>query len=131
MNQNRIGFIGLGNMGGRMTRRLVDAGIAVLGFDTVADRIAAAGAQPGSKLRDVMAFADVMMMSLPDSKVVEAVVATWCISRRRSARRPGRKRWRKQTIRRACSADSAQATVAPLTRLAHIRLSALSIGTMR
>ena len=46
MNQNRIGFIGLGNMGGRMTRRLVDAGIAVLGFDTVKDRIAATGAQP-------------------------------------------------------------------------------------
>jgi 3-hydroxyisobutyrate dehydrogenase len=74
MNQNRIGFIGLGNMGGRMTRRLVDAGIAVLGFDAVADRIAATGAEPAGTLRDVMSFADVVMMSLPDSKVVEAVV---------------------------------------------------------
>ena len=74
MNQNRIGFVGLGNMGGRMTRRLVDAGIAVLGFDTVAERIAAAGAESAGTLRDVMAFADVVMMSLPDSKVVEAVV---------------------------------------------------------
>ena len=34
MNKERIGFIGLGNMGGRMARRLVDAGIAVLGYDT-------------------------------------------------------------------------------------------------
>ena len=74
MNQNRIGFIGLGNMGGRMTRRLVDAGIAVLGFDTVKDRIAATGAEPAGTLRDVVAFADVVMMSLPDSKIVEAVV---------------------------------------------------------
>ncbi|MEH3065610.1 MAG: MFS transporter [Methylobacterium radiotolerans] len=34
MNGNRIGFIGLGNMGGRMTRRLTGAGIDVVGFDT-------------------------------------------------------------------------------------------------
>lgn len=74
MNQERIGFIGLGNMGGRMTRRLVDAGIAVLGFDTVAERIAATGAERAANVRDAVAFADVVMMSLPDSKVVEAVV---------------------------------------------------------
>lgn len=74
MNQERIGFIGLGNMGGRMTRRLVDAGIAVLGFDTVAERIAATGAERAGNVRDAVAFADVVMMSLPDSKVVEAVV---------------------------------------------------------
>ncbi|WP_144150214.1 NAD(P)-dependent oxidoreductase [Paraburkholderia sp. BCC1885] len=74
MNQERIGFIGLGNMGGRMTRRLVDAGIAVLGFDTVAERIAATGAERAGSVRDAVAFADVVMMSLPDSKVVEAVV---------------------------------------------------------
>ena len=29
MNKDRIGFIGLGNMGGRMTRRLLDAGIGL------------------------------------------------------------------------------------------------------
>ncbi|CAG4897698.1 NAD(P)-dependent oxidoreductase [Paraburkholderia gardini] len=74
MNKERIGFIGLGNMGGRMTRRLVDSGIAVLGYDTAPGRIAAAGAQPAGTLRDVLAYADVVMMSLPDSNVVEAVV---------------------------------------------------------
>ncbi|CAG4904478.1 NAD(P)-dependent oxidoreductase [Paraburkholderia gardini] len=74
MNKERIGFIGLGNMGGRMTRRLVDSGIAVLGYDTAPGRIAAAGAQPAGTLRDVFAYADVVMMSLPDSNVVEAVV---------------------------------------------------------
>jgi 3-hydroxyisobutyrate dehydrogenase len=74
MNKERIGFIGLGNMGGRMTRRLVDAGIAVLGYDTMRERIDAAGAKAAGTIGDVIAYADVVMMSLPDSKVVEAVV---------------------------------------------------------
>ena len=73
MNQDRIGFIGLGNMGGRMARRLVDAGIAVLGHDTDPTRAAAAGAQALATIREVMAGADVVLLSLPDSKVVEAV----------------------------------------------------------
>ncbi|MDJ1657144.1 NAD(P)-binding domain-containing protein, partial [Raoultella sp. Ech2A] len=33
MPGKKLGFIGLGNMGGRMTRCLVDAGIEMLGFD--------------------------------------------------------------------------------------------------
>lgn len=74
MNKERIGFIGLGNMGGRMTRRLVDAGIAVLGYDTVPERISAAGARAAATIGEAVAHADVVMMSLPDSKVVEAVV---------------------------------------------------------
>ena len=74
MNTERIGFIGLGNMGGRMTRCLVDAGINVLGFDPVAERAAAAGASAAASLADVMGYADVVMLSLPDSKVVESVV---------------------------------------------------------
>jgi len=74
MNTERIGFIGLGNMGGRRTRCLVDAGINVLGFDPVAERAAAAGASAAASLADVMGYADVVMLSLPDSKVVESVV---------------------------------------------------------
>ncbi|MFM0167754.1 NAD(P)-dependent oxidoreductase [Paraburkholderia sediminicola] len=74
MNKERIGFIGLGNMGGRMTRRLVDSGIAVLGYDTVRERIDTAGAKAAGTVGEVIAYADVVMMSLPDSKVVEAVV---------------------------------------------------------
>jgi 3-hydroxyisobutyrate dehydrogenase len=57
-----------------MARRLVDAGIAVLGYDTAPERVKAAGAQAAASVADVMKFADVVMMSLPDSKVVEAVV---------------------------------------------------------
>lgn len=74
MNKERIGFIGLGNMGGRMTRRLVDAGIAVLGYDAAPQRVAEAGAKVAGSIEEVVKFADVVMMSLPDSKVVETVV---------------------------------------------------------
>lgn len=74
MNTTRIGFIGLGNMGGRMTRRFVDAGIEVLGFDAAPERAAAAGARAAQSIAEVVGFADVVLLSLPDSKVVEAVV---------------------------------------------------------
>lgn len=74
MNTTRIGFIGLGNMGGRVTRRFVDAGIEVLGFDAAPERAAAAGARAAQSIAEVVGFADVVLLSLPDSKVVEAVV---------------------------------------------------------
>jgi 3-hydroxyisobutyrate dehydrogenase len=73
MNNKRIGFIGLGNMGGRMTRRLVDAGIEVLGYDTAADRARACGARPAKSVREVVEGSDIVLLSLPDSPVVEAV----------------------------------------------------------
>ncbi|QYD69712.1 NAD(P)-dependent oxidoreductase [Paraburkholderia edwinii] len=74
MNKERIGFIGLGNMGSRMTRRIVDAGIAVLGYDTVVERVKDAGARSAASIREVVESADLVLLSLPDSKVVEAVV---------------------------------------------------------
>jgi 3-hydroxyisobutyrate dehydrogenase len=74
MNKDRIGFIGLGNMGGRMTRRLVDAGIEVLGYDAVPERAQAVGARAAGSVREVVDHADVVLLSLPDSKVVESVV---------------------------------------------------------
>ena len=43
-----VGFIGLGNMGGRMTRRIVDAGIEVLGFDAKPENIGPSGATPAA-----------------------------------------------------------------------------------
>ncbi|GAA4155501.1 NAD(P)-dependent oxidoreductase [Phytohabitans flavus] len=70
----RVGFVGLGNMGGRMTRRLVDAGTPVLGFDTDPERAAAAGASLAGSVQAVAEESDVVLLSLPDSPVVEAVV---------------------------------------------------------
>jgi 3-hydroxyisobutyrate dehydrogenase len=74
MNTDRIGFIGLGNMGARMTRRLLGAGLTVLGYDTVPGRVTAAGAQLARSVREVTEFADVVMLSLPDSTIIESVV---------------------------------------------------------
>ncbi|MET3412522.1 NAD(P)-dependent oxidoreductase [Methylobacterium sp. 1030] len=74
MNGNRIGFIGLGNMGGRMTRRLTCAGIDVVGFDTDREAAARWGATDAASIAAVVGETDVVLMSLPDSKVVERVV---------------------------------------------------------
>lgn len=69
-----IGFIGLGNMGGRMTRRIVDSGIPVLGFDAAPAAIEASGARAAADAAEVAGASDIVFLSLPDSKVVEAVV---------------------------------------------------------
>jgi len=70
----RIGFIGLGNMGGRMTRRLVDAGRTVLGYDPAEGAAQRAGATPAASVREVVEGSDHVLLSLPDSRAVEAVV---------------------------------------------------------
>ncbi|GAA4932889.1 3-hydroxyisobutyrate dehydrogenase [Actinomycetospora succinea] len=66
-----VGMIGLGNMGGRMARRLVDAEWEVVGYDPVAScdgvEVAASPAAVAEKCRTVL-------LSLPDSTVVEPVV---------------------------------------------------------
>ncbi|ABQ29016.1 NAD(P)-dependent oxidoreductase [Acidiphilium cryptum] len=69
-----IGFIGLGNMGGRMTRRLIGRGYRVLGHDRAANLAAELGAEPAGSIGAVMEQAAVILLSLPDSRVVEAVV---------------------------------------------------------
>ncbi|RWZ52463.1 NAD(P)-dependent oxidoreductase [Labedella phragmitis] len=69
-----IGFIGLGNMGGRMARCITAAGVPVLGFDTRAESISGAGADAAASAVDVVAASDVVLLSLPDSRVVEAIV---------------------------------------------------------
>lgn len=68
-----VGMIGLGNMGGRMARRIVDSGTAVVGFDPVADP-GASGAERAASPADVARRCRVVLLSLPDSTVVEPVV---------------------------------------------------------
>jgi 3-hydroxyisobutyrate dehydrogenase-like beta-hydroxyacid dehydrogenase len=70
----RIGFVGLGNMGGRMSACIVRSGREVLGYDVRAGNIAAAGAKAAGSVGEVTDGSDVLLMSLPDSDVVEAVV---------------------------------------------------------
>jgi 3-hydroxyisobutyrate dehydrogenase len=74
VSEERIGFVGLGNMGGRMARRIVDAGVPVAGFDVRADNIIDAGARALPNPGAVMSESDIVLLSLPDSSVVEAVV---------------------------------------------------------
>ncbi len=74
MTDATIGFIGLGNMGGRMTRCITGAGREVIGFDAHTPNIEAAGATAVGSAAEVTDRADIVFLSLPDSRVVEAVV---------------------------------------------------------
>lgn len=65
----RIGFIGLGNMGGRMAACIVRSGHAVLGYDLHATELKTA-----ESVAEVTDGSDIVLLSLPDSHVVEAVV---------------------------------------------------------
>ncbi|MFC5137029.1 NAD(P)-dependent oxidoreductase [Actinomycetospora rhizophila] len=66
-----VGMIGLGNMGGRMARRLVDAGWEVVGYDPVAE---VTGVELVAGPAAVAERCPVVLLSLPDSTVVEPVV---------------------------------------------------------
>jgi 3-hydroxyisobutyrate dehydrogenase-like beta-hydroxyacid dehydrogenase len=70
----RVGIVGLGNMGGRIARRVVAAGYRTSGFDVDAGRAAAAGVEPAATVGELVDASDVVLLSLPDSTVVETVV---------------------------------------------------------
>jgi 3-hydroxyisobutyrate dehydrogenase len=74
MEHRSVGFVGLGNIGGRVASRLVANGVAVRGYDREADNAAAAGARAAASPAAVARECDVVLLSLPDSPVVEAVV---------------------------------------------------------
>jgi 3-hydroxyisobutyrate dehydrogenase-like beta-hydroxyacid dehydrogenase len=63
-----IGFIGLGNMGFPMARRLIDANHEVIAFDTnsaTLERVVVLGAQGASSAREVADRAETVLASLP------------------------------------------------------------------
>ena len=82
MPKATLGFIGLGNMGAPMVRRLANAGHAVVAYDAragVADSLAAEAGNNGlvqaaASLAEVGHAAEIVITMLPDSKVVHAVV---------------------------------------------------------
>lgn len=73
-NERSVGFIGLGNMGRRMTRRLVDAGVSVLGYDVHTEVVTRTGATTAGSVAEVAKDSDVILLSLPNTAVVESVV---------------------------------------------------------
>ena len=69
----KIGFIGLGTMGGQMARRLVEQGYTVRGYDPSAERAAqakAAGVILDTSPGRVAAASDFVLSSLPDPAAV-------------------------------------------------------------
>ena len=73
----KAGFIGLGMMGGPMCRNLIKKGNPTLVYDLNAEAVArakSAGATAAASAKDVAARSDVVFLSLPMPKDVEAVV---------------------------------------------------------
>jgi 3-hydroxyisobutyrate dehydrogenase-like beta-hydroxyacid dehydrogenase len=73
----RAGFVGLGNIGRPMARRLVEGGLATTVFDVVPDAVAElekAGARAASSARAVAEAADVVGVCVRDDADVRAVV---------------------------------------------------------
>jgi 3-hydroxyisobutyrate dehydrogenase len=72
-----VGFVGLGNMGGPMSARLVGAGYHVTGFDvaeTARVALAEAGGDPAPDLAGAVAGAHIVVLMLPNSDIVSATV---------------------------------------------------------
>ncbi len=86
----RIGYLGLGLMGGAMTRHLVSKGYEVTGFDPVAEKRDAAnknGVRVVMHARDVVPEADFILLNLPTTEaVLDAVFGTEGIAASLSAR---------------------------------------------
>jgi 3-hydroxyisobutyrate dehydrogenase-like beta-hydroxyacid dehydrogenase len=73
-----IGFIGLGQMGFPMARRLIDAGHDVIAFDTrseALDGLVVRGARPASSPKEVAECAETVLASLPSPNAAVDVAA--------------------------------------------------------
>ncbi len=76
MAAGRVGFVGVGMMGGRMAARLLDAGFELTIFDTSEAALApllARGAQRAASPTAVASAAETVLASLPTPPVVRAV----------------------------------------------------------
>jgi 3-hydroxyisobutyrate dehydrogenase-like beta-hydroxyacid dehydrogenase len=67
-------MVGLGNMGGRIARRVRDGGRTIVGFDVDDEQAARSGVDTADSVGALFEVADVVFFSLPDSTVIERVV---------------------------------------------------------
>ncbi len=78
-NENtRLGFIGLGNMGSRMVRRLLEHGYQVIAYNRNRDGAEALvkyGATVADSIAELASKVDVVVSSLPDDNAVKSVYA--------------------------------------------------------
>ena len=76
MSEKRLGFVGVGRMGGRMAHRLIEAGYALKIFDTNEEALRSLvdkGAERAESPAVVASAAEMVLASLPTPPVVEAV----------------------------------------------------------
>jgi 3-hydroxyisobutyrate dehydrogenase-like beta-hydroxyacid dehydrogenase len=72
----RVGFLGMGTMGGPMARRLVQSGFSVTGYDVSAERGKAAAKDGVTIAKSPAAAAetaDVVLSSLPNPAAIRSV----------------------------------------------------------
>ncbi|WP_199182572.1 NAD(P)-dependent oxidoreductase [Cryobacterium sp. N19] len=76
-DKRTVAFIGLGNMGLPMASRLIKGGYNVVGFDLSPDakeKLTEAGGRPVHVAKDSVAGAQIVILMLPNSSVVESVL---------------------------------------------------------
>jgi 3-hydroxyisobutyrate dehydrogenase-like beta-hydroxyacid dehydrogenase len=76
MAQQSIGFVGVGRMGMRMVKRLIDAGYALTIFDTsrvAMEPLVALGAKAADSPAAVASAAEIVLASVPTPPIVQAV----------------------------------------------------------
>src|SRR5579872_2075523 len=73
MSERGIGFVGVGRMGGRMCRRLIEAGYALTIYDTSEEALCALeklGAKRAESPAAVASAAEIVLASLPTPPIV-------------------------------------------------------------
>ena len=76
MSRATVGFIGLGAMGGRMTKRLLDAGHAVVGYNRTAAKaqpLVATGMTLAASPRQVAEAAEVVFSMVTNTEALDAI----------------------------------------------------------
>src|SRR5450755_4631690 len=68
------GMIGLGNMGGRIARRIRDGGFPIVGYDASPTAREQSGVTATASIAELVQRSAVVLLSLPDSRVIESVV---------------------------------------------------------
>ncbi len=77
MTETVVGVVGLGIMGSAISANLLDAGIAVVGYDVVTDRLDALSARGGraaASAREVAERAPIVLLSLPSVAALDATI---------------------------------------------------------
>ena len=75
----KVGFIGLGNMGARMSKLLLEANYEVIGYDINEDfvnQLVPQGLQKVSSLNNISKEVDIIITMLPNGEIVEKVLNT-------------------------------------------------------